>query len=93
VQRRGARVEALLPGVFVEELDIVVRQADTDLHTLILPEVGDEVASWTHVTPRFTVQAAEAAGLDGMTFERRRLALMGKTDPTDVFVLGVASLV
>jgi len=28
-----------------------------------------------------------------MTFERRRLALMGKTDPTDVFVLGVASLV
>jgi len=28
-----------------------------------------------------------------MTFERRRLALKGKTDPTDVFVLGVASLV
>src|SRR5262249_6546075 len=39
-QRGRTRLETLGRGVGVEVLDLLVREAHTDLHTLILPAVG-----------------------------------------------------
>lgn len=57
----GPRLVALAPGVAVEKLDVLVWQADTDLHTVMLPLVGcSAYHGRTHPTSVFAGEDLES---------------------------------